>query len=314
MNRRDFLQKTGGAALGASVFPHISVASNPQGSRKLQDIGLQLYTVRNLMQDDFEGTIEKVASIGYTQLEFAGYYNRTPQQVRALLDRLNVSSPANHTQYNDLRDNLDKTIEGAKIIGQEYVVLPMLPMNWSGQRQQSESATPAQESADAASQGQRQRQRGPQFSRDDVLKHAEFLNSVGEACAKADLRFAYHNHSFEFAEIEENKPMYDFLLEQTDPDVVDMELDLYWIVKAGADPFVYFDKFPGHFKLCHVKGMSDDDEERMTPVGPGKIDFAKIFAASEKAGLKYYLVEHDQPEDALVSIMESYNYLKKLSF
>lgn len=315
MNRREFLHVTGGVLLGAATMPALSRAAILPGSRKLSDIGLQLYTVRNLMQNDFEGTIEKVAALGYTQLEFAGYYNHAPEDVKALLDRLGVKSPANHTQYNELQpDTLEKSIDSAKTIGQEFVVLPMLPMNWGRRPRRPQNEDAPNSSPDAAPQEEQPRPRGPQFTKDDVLKHAEFMNTVGEACKKADLKFAYHNHSMEFAMVEDEMPMYDMLLQNTDPELVFMELDLYWAVKAGADPLAYFEKYPGRFALCHVKGMANDEQESMTSVGAGKIDFAKIFAQSDKAGLKYYIVEHDNPTDALASISESIAYLKELTF
>ncbi|MBN1997952.1 sugar phosphate isomerase/epimerase [candidate division KSB1 bacterium] len=313
MKRREFFKISGGAILGATALPYFPGCSPSSGPRKLPHIGLQLYTVRDLMQKDFEGTIEKVVSLGYTQLEFAGYYNRTPQEVKALLDKVKAASPGNHTQYNDLKDNLQASIESARIIGQEYLILPMLPMNWSRPPRPRNEDAPRQET-EGGTRPQSQRPPGPQFSKDDVLQHAEFMNNVGKACIEAGLRFAYHNHSFEFNPVEEEMPMYDMLLQNTNPELVDMELDLYWIIKAGADPLAYFEKYPGRFKLCHVKGMANDEQENMTAVGDGKIDFAKIFAQSEQAGLKYYIVEHDRPEDAIASITESITYLNNLTY
>ena len=312
MKRRDFLHIAGGAVLGATELPGLSSGSMLPGSQKLKNIGLQLYTVRDLMNDDFEGTIEKVAALGYTQLEFAGYYNRTPEQVKSLLDGLGVTSPANHTQYNDLKDNLEKSIETANLIGQEYLILPMLPMNRGPRRPRppKEDAPTEDAAAETKPKPEPQRPRGPQFTKEDVLKHAEFMNSVGEACKKADLKFAYHNHSFEFSMVEDEMPMYDMLLQETDLDLVSMEMDLYWAVKAKVDPLAYFEKYPGRFHLCHVKGMSNDENESMESVGDGKIDFVSIFSQSEQAGLKYYIVEHDRPKDALASVSESITYLK----
>jgi len=245
----------------------------------LERIGLQLYTVRGLMRDDVAGTLKQVADVGYKEVEFAGYFDHSPADIKGMLDELGLVSPAVHVGYDLLRDSLDGVLEAAKTIGHQYIVCPWL--------------TPEQRAMDAYRQ------------------HAVFFNEVGAACKAAGIQFTYHNHDFEFEEMDGVIP-YDVLLEETDPERVQMELDLFWITKGGHDPLAYFARYPGRFPLCHVKDMTAAGD--MVAVGEGTIDFAAIFKQSEQAGLIHYFVEHDNPGDAIQSIQTSYAHLKALHF
>ena len=294
MNRRTFLKSSAAAGLGSmyvlagcagdadsatSTGQADTTAAAIQG-QTLDRIGVQLYTLRSLLADDFEGTIEQVAGIGFNEVEFAGYYDRSPEDVKALLDRVGLTAPSAHIQLNQFQDDIDGVIAAAQTIGHHYVILPWL-------------APPQRESIDMYKQ------------------HAALLNEVGQKCKDAGLQVGYHNHDFEFQETDGQIP-YDVLLAETDPDLVIMQLDLFWIAKAGQDPLAYFENHPGRFHLCHVKDMTAEGE--MTDVGNGTIDFAAIFAQSEQAGLQHYVVEHDNPEDPIASITTSYTYLKDLEF
>lgn len=279
INRRDFLKTSASAALGGLLMHKVPLNAAEKGTQSLDKIGVQLYTVRDLMKADFAGTLEKVAKVGYQEVEFAGYFDNKPEDVRKLLDGLGLTAPAVHVGIDLLRDKLEATLETAKIIGHQYIVCPWLAP--------------------------------PDRALEKYKEHAALFNKVGEACQKAGFQFAYHNHDFEF-EAQDGKIPYDLLLAETDPKLVQMELDLFWIRKGGHDPLAYFEKHPGRFPLCHVKDMTED--EKMVEVGAGKIDFAQIFSHSKHAGLKHYFVEHDNPGDALKSIAASYQHLKKLKF
>src|SRR5204863_145165 len=148
---------------------------------------------------------------------------------------------------------------------------------------------------------------------DDYKRWAERLNRAGTEAKAAGLQFAYHNHDFEFAPLEGKLP-YDVLLAETDPKLVQLEVDLYWITKGGQDPLAYFARWPGRFPMVHVKDSAGPPDHRIVEVGAGKIDFKKIFAQSDQAGIKYYFVEHDEPADAFASIRASCEYLKRLEF
>lgn len=279
LNRRDFLKTSASAAFGGLLMNKFHAHEAMAGTKSLSKIGVQLYTVRDLMKQDFAGTLEKVAKVGYNEVEFAGYFDNKPEDVRKLLDGLGLTAPAVHVGIDLLRDKLDATLETAQIIGHKYIVCPWLAP--------------------------------PDRVLEKYKEHAALFNKVGEACQKAGFQFAYHNHDFEF-EAQDGKIPYDLLLAETDPKLVQMELDLFWIRKGGHDPLAYFEKHPGRFPLCHVKDMAED--EKMVEVGAGKIDFAQIFSHSKHAGLKHYFVEHDNPGDALQSITASYQHLMKLKF
>jgi sugar phosphate isomerase/epimerase len=291
MNRRSFLE-TVTAVTAATLFSgRLGWAA---AEHKINKVGVQLYTVRDLMKDDFEGTIAKVAQIGYKEVEFAGYFGRTGQQVRAVLDKNGLTAPATHVQYDELDDKFPSVIETSKTIGLKYIVCPWIPEDL---RKSS-----------------------------DIWKQAaEKFNHCGEQSKKAGMQFAYHNHWFEFLPVEGKLP-YDELLKDCDANLVKMEMDLCWITAAGADPLKYFNMYPGRFPLVHVKDLKKipnvtaggsqnfGDTVDLTSVGSGIIDWKKIFAQSDKAGIKHYIVEHDKPENPLESIKASYEYLSKLRF
>jgi sugar phosphate isomerase/epimerase len=254
------------------------------GGANANMIGIQMYTVRDQLQTDFEGTVEKIARIGYRNLEFAGYYNRTPEQVRALLDRVGAVSRSSHIGAPLLRQDAAGQIKAAKTIGQEYITLP---------------------SYNFGNEGLAGWRKGV----------AEF-NQWGRMCRDAGLKLAYHNHNREFAPLEGTSG-YDVLVSETDPKLVDFELDLYWAKFADQDPLALFAKYPGRFAMWHVKDMAVTGTQKgMTPVGKGTIDFKSIFAHARQSGMKYFFVEHDTaaqyPGGSLASAQASYEYLHQL--
>ncbi len=262
---------------------------------KIDRVGVQLYTVRSEMKNDFEGKLAKVAAIGYREVEFAGYEGHSAKEIRGMLDRHGLTGPSAHVPYNSLGDKWAGVLDDAHIVGHKYLVNPYIddPIR-----------------------------KGP----DGWKRAAETFNRAGEASQKAGIQFAYHNHWFEFFP-ENGKLPYDILLEETDPKLVKMEMDLCWINVGGQDPLKYFDRYPGRFPLVHVKDLTalpkvdasggqnfGDSLPEMTEVGSGIVDWKKIFAQSEKAGIKYYFVEHDNPKVPFDSIKTSYEYLAKLRF
>ncbi len=308
MKRRDFIASVG-AGLATPTLPGIGCSPAPG---KLKKVGLQLYSVRGLMRDDFEGTLARVAEAGYDEVEFAGYYERTPREIKALLEKFGLTSPANHNSYDTLKEeNLAKTIEAANIIGHKYLILPSLPRPQSREKPVPPGGQPPQ-GRQRLPEGQRQRPQEPAFTADQVKEIADIFNKIGESCHKAGLGFAYHNHRFEFQRVEDGDVMYDMMLKLTDPALVDYEIDLGWAVAAGADPLAYFQKYPGRFTLFHVKDMNEENVS--VAVGKGKIDFPKIFARSELAGAKYYIVEYEGREEPMSSCADSVKYLKSITF
>ncbi len=266
-------------------------------AKSMQKVGVQLYTVRTLLEKDFDGTLAQVAAIGFKEVEFAGYFQHTPEQVRDVLKRHGLAAPSSHIDYGSLAaDKLAAAIDTAQAIGHQYLVVAFID--------ESLRKEP-----------------------DSWKRIAEAFNRAGEQIKKAGLQFVYHNHHFEFAPAGGALP-YDTLLESCDKDLVKMELDLCWITVAGKDPLEYFHKYPGRFPLVHVKGFHGTPPAgggtvpfevampNITDVGSGgdSIDWKRIFARSEEAGIRHYFVEHDIPKVPFESLKNSYGYLSRLQF
>ena len=277
MDRREFLGAAGAIAL-SSVLPPACRTSH---AARLDRIGLQLYTVRDLMKQDFEGTLARVAEIGYKEVEFAGYFDHSPADVKAILNRHGLTSPAVHAGSIE-PDAWKASLDAANVIGHKYVVVPWVPQE-------------------------------KRLTLDGWKRVAQEFNRAAEAARAAGVQFAYHNHDFEFPRMEGQVP-YDVLLQNTDPKLVQLEIDLYWITKGGQDPLAYFARWPGRIPLVHVKDSAGAPEHKMVDVGAGTIDWKRIFAKRNQAGIKHFFVEHDQPPQPFDDIAASYRYLKQLEF
>jgi sugar phosphate isomerase/epimerase len=282
INRRTFLNNATRSTVGALALAGLS-SIEIKAATKLGKIGVQLYTVRGDMGKDFEGSLKKIADIGYKEVEFAGYYNRTPQQVKEILNRYGLEAPSAHVPLNDIQTKMDGAIEAAKVVGHKLLVCPWLDPK-------------------------------DRKTIDDYKRHAETFNKAAETCHKAGLEFAYHNHDFEFIPIDGKLP-FDVLLEGTNKNLVKIELDLYWVKKGKQDALTLMRKNPGRIVAFHVKDMDNTPKEFFTEVGRGTINFKEIFAQSKKAGVKYFIVEQDQcPGSPFDSLKISYDYLSKLEF
>ena len=228
--------------------------------------------------------MQKIADIGYNAIEAAGYangkfYGYPPKEYKKITEDIGLIPQSSHTMVNI--ENIDKVIEDTLEAGMSYIVLPYL------------------------SEDKRR-------TLDEYKMTAEEFNKIGERCKSSGLQFAYHNHAFEFDKMDGIIP-YDILLEQTDPEFVTMQLDLYWMVFGGYEPIDYFGKYPDRFVLWHVKDMDNTEKRESTEIGKGIIDFKKIFADKERAGMKYFYVEQESFKiPPFESIAISYNYLNNL--
>lgn len=265
------------ALAGVLVAGPVLAGARAVPRKRLDRVGLQLYTVRGEMEKSVEATLERVASIGYSEVEFAGYFDHTPAQIASVLEANGLTAPSAHLGLDVMRAGWERALDDSARMGHRYVVVPSLPP-------------------------------GERGSVDGYRRIAEEFNRAGEAARAKGLTFAYHNHDFEFEPMSGTNG-YDVLLEACDPALVAMELDLYWITHAGHDPIAYVRRMRGRFPLVHVKDRSADGS--MANVGAGTIDFPAIFAAAD-GGIRHHFVEHDRPGDAFASITASYQYLASL--
>ncbi len=290
ITRRSFLKSSAVYSAGLLVAPSLINYNH-------QYIGLQLYTVRDAMQNDPKATLAQLSKLGYNSVEGATYtgtqkfYGMEPAEFSRVLKQNGLIMPSSHYRLGDEKMNGEvqkgtmmrdwgKAVDDAAAVGTKYMVCAYLS----------------------------EQERGGTARYKEI---ADKLNKAGEVCKKAGIQLCYHNHDFEFKK-EDGKFMYEVLLENTDKNMVKMEMDIYWVNKAGQDPIALFNKYPGRFPLWHVKDMDKTPEHSFTEVGNGSIDFKKIFKYVDKAGLKYFFVEQDKtPGDPFNSITQSITYIKK---
>ena len=304
--RRDFIKTTGLLAAGSLLVPGCApsaksentdttasaAANEPPVLKPKWDIGIQLYTLRNQIKEDLAGTIAKVAETGYKHLELFGYRNREYFGMPAndfykLCSDNGLGVSSSHHGTGRVRDvgvqgtlltGFELAVEDAVNAGQTHIVCPyLLPEE--------------------------------RKTLDDYKELAEMLNKAGEVCKQAEVTFAYHNHDFEFQELEGQIPMY-MLLDETDPELVKMELDIYWIEKAGYSALEFFKKYPGRTALWHVKDLGEDGST--VAVGTGTIDYTQVFAAAGESGLQKFFVEQDNSPDPIADIAVSHKALKEI--
>jgi sugar phosphate isomerase/epimerase len=285
-NRREFV--VGSLLAGAAAAAGVPVGAMPRPARPSRpgiEPGLQLYTVRELLEKNFAGTLEKVAEIGYREVQVSPRAGKTPQEIRKMLDDAGLVCPSMHL---DLRTPLNAEIEAATVLGAKtaFLSIPIQVLNIEN----------------GEVKGFRD-----DVSLDEWKKIAESLNQMGEACRTADLVFGYHNHAVEFRKTDGVLP-FDLVLEQTDPELVAIEIDLGWAHIGGVDPVPYFEKYPGRFPVCHVKDVNADGS--FADPGKGVVDLERAFAAAEVAGLEHFFVEHDTTTDPLATAAVGYAFLR----
>ncbi len=304
MKRREFVKQgstlaAGGVlwSCGASTETNTieSTDSGTETGEGLGNIGIQLYSLRNELPSDRQGVLKKISDIGYKYLEtymmegkhHLGY---PIADYRKMLDDLGLQVLSAHIPtgrtspdlVGSLTNNFEKVIEDAHYLGQRYIVCPYL--------QDSERT-----------------------SLDDYKATIDLLNTSGTKCKTAGITFAYHNHAFEFEELEGQIPM-ELIIEQTDPEMVQMELDIYWSTKAGRDTFELFNKYPNRFILWYVKDMSKTKEDETTFIGGGSIDYPEVFKNAQNSGMEYFFVEQEHyPIPVFEGLKKSYDYLRAIN-
>lgn len=321
MKRRTFLKQVTAATAAGTL---ITGCQNEDATVAKQSIalGVGLFTLPLWMERDFEGTLKKLADIGYKELEFygpysfstanahaswdaitpslpfsgSGYFGKTPAEVRSLLDAYNLTAPAMHTDLDTLESNLDALGEAAAVVGHRYAGIAAIP---------EELRT----------------------SLDDYKRVAERFNQIGMKLQPYGIKFLYHNHGYGLVETEGKIPMH-LILEETDPAYVAMEMDVFWTIAGKADPIAYLEAYPGRFKLMHVKDMTErvsfagdggKPEEwiglfgKMADAGEGVLDLKGILAAAKTSGVDHYFLERDMAADPELTLQTSYNNLTALA-
>ncbi len=308
MKRREVLAAMTAAPLALAGGCATSAGSKEDKGtlRKLERFGLQLSTVTPALMADFDGTLGRVAAIGYKQVEFSalGFLGRSADDVASLLEVNSLEAPVGrisprlpegfralsreeqfaafrtYSGPDHLLSNVRVALQDAAELGQKHLILPaLMPDNFA--------------------------------TRSQVQASIDLLRQAGELCAKADVRFGYHNHDWEFAPVEGVIP-FDLMLDTIDPELMSVQLDVYWVSKAGADPLAYFSAHPNRFPACHLKDMNEDGD--FEDVGFGVLDFPSIVAGAQAAGTEYYFVERDNPPEPMRTAERAYAYLQQLRF
>jgi sugar phosphate isomerase/epimerase len=317
MNRRNFIQAS--AALTTIGFLESnSLLANPA---MLNKIGIQLFSLPKTLEKDFRGGISMLSKMGYREIEMygpfpfsaqsaidswaavtpslgfsgSGYFGLTAAEVKKIMDENKIRVPAVHTDFETLRTRMSQLAEAAHTIGFKYVVLPSLPAE-------------------------------NRKTLDDYKKTIDIFNEIGEQAVKLGLRFGYHNHGYGLQELEGKIPM-QMIIENTDPKYVFLEMDLFWTVAGGIDPIAWLKKYPGRYKMMHVKNMKQkvkfsgdggDPQQwielfpQMSTADAGALDLKSILGAAKKSGVEHFFVEQDMVQQPEVALKKSIDYLKTL--
>ena len=298
-SRRTFLQTASASAACAALWNSAPrLLANPLGL----PLGLQLYSVRDILPKDYEGTLRQLSALGYREVEAAGFFGHSPNEVKQAMEHSGLHCVSAHYPLKDLLPKMDEIIQFGKDLGLKYIVCAS-PMLKDPARVKDPGSRAARES----------------MTLDDWHWNADQFNRIGERVNAADMRFAYHNHTPEFR-AENGVVFYDELLRSTDPAKVTMELDCGWAVVAGKNPADYLTRYPTRFSMLHVKDFkmtpasTPTDHPPSTEMGHGTIDYRPIFQAAKKADIRHAFVEQEEfdmpPMDALKIDAD---YMRKLT-
>ncbi len=293
-SRRAFMHSAAYAVAGSLLLPACGTKQSSVDKivkdvapPSLEKFGIQLYTLRDEMPKDPKEVIKKLSDMGFAQLEgYEGkqglWWDMPAKDFKSFLGDVGLEMVSSHC---NIHENFEQKAAEAAEVGLDYLICPFV---------------------------------GPQKSVEDWKKITDLFNSCGETCKKNGIRFAYHNHAYSFVPFSGMIPQ-DFMMENTDPELVDHEMDIYWVVTGGADPIEYLDKYPNRFRLCHVKDrMKDAGDERQAScdLGTGIIDFPTILKRASERGMKYFILEQERYDNStpMKSVAVGAEYLKELRF
>ncbi len=293
IGRRGLLASAGllgaGAVLGgcaaqtASTRSAGSVTGSVPGTRRLNQIGIQLYTVRDLYRADPVSTLKMLAKTGYNLLEYAAIPDLpiSAGECRKIANDLGIQIPSAGFMPDDWFKDINKIIDQIGVLEPKYALIGWI--------------TPENRTMPG------------------LMKQVEAWNGFGQKTKKAGANLLYHNHDFEFGKVDGDKTIQDVLLQNTDPNYVNFEMDMHWVVHGGADIIDFLTRYPGRFKTCHIKDRTADG--KMVNVGEGVINWKTAIAKASEVGVEYYFVEHDDPVPPVeLAVAKSYTYLRDLRF
>lgn len=278
-NRRNFI-KTSIAGAGALALNPLNLLASEAGA-KLKKIGFITGIAKDAMEADWKATLKQAVEFGFSEVEGGSSYAASPKEFLNYCKEIGLKPIAGSVDFGATNDELKESFEQINELEQEYVI-EYWP--WYG---------------------------GAPFKLEDCKKSADRLNEVGALAKKQGLKFLWHNHDKEFVEMEKGLP-FDYLMENTDPDFVNCELDIYWVKKGGGDPLKTLKKYKGRVPILHVKDMAPDGD--FICPGRGIIDFGPIFKEAQKQGIEHYIVERDNEPDGIGCLKSSSEYLKNLRF
>ncbi len=323
MERKDFIKTTALLTVGGYILPNATYGNLSTTKKRLTKVGIQLFSIAQLLEKDFRGTITMLANMGYKEIELfgpypysaeaaknswqsitpmlgfsgSGYFGLKETEVKSIFKDHGLKIPAIHTDLLTLENHMDRLSKASDTLGFEYVILPAIP---------------------------EERRR----SLDDYKRIADTFNTIGKAAKEAGIKFAYHNHGYGLQEMEGEIPV-QHILENTDPKFVYFEMDVVWTLAGKADPVHYLNTYTDRYKLMHVKDMKtvktfagngDSPVEwieifpQITTLGAGKVPLDSIISAATKNGVKHFFVEYERAPSPEITFKESLDYLTSLRF
>ncbi len=283
-SRRSFLKKSGVLASGLALGSLPFLKSCAPAEEDISDFGLQLYTLRDVIGDDPEEILRQVAEFGYKQIEsYEGqlgmFWGMGNTGFRQYLDELGLTMISSHANvFQDYEQKVEELAE----IGVPYIVCPWI---------------------------------GAQDTIDDYIEMAATFNQLGEIANEAGLKFAYHNHAYTFHELEGEIPQA-VLMDNTDPDLVEYQMDIYWVVAGGHDPVEWLQRYPGRFTSSHVKDFANGEEPESVVLGTGEIDYPPLLQLAREAGMEYFIVEQEAYTNTtpIEAVRDNAEYLRSIEF